>query len=162
MVKGIMRGAVVINSSFLCCTLISSREFQQALSKQTGRLRSKGKPKVRPITVNIYSPITGYFQVSPWPPPPPLFFLSPPSFCPSFILPVRCQVRDSGRVSYQGNCHGNPTLTRYPTLPSSPPFPLRLPPNFNLRQRASECVNSSGGAGGRNSDTQEGAAVIGQ
>ena len=45
MVKGIIGTAVVINSSFLCCTLISFREFQQGLSKQTWRLRSKGKPK---------------------------------------------------------------------------------------------------------------------
>lgn len=59
MVKRIMGEGVVINSSFLCSTLISSREFQQGLGKQNRRLRSKGKPKVRPITVNIYSPITG-------------------------------------------------------------------------------------------------------
>lgn len=86
MVKGIMGDGIVINSSFLCCNLISSREFHQDLSKQTWRLHSKGKPKVRPITVNIYSSITGHFQVSPFPPPPPLFFLPTPSFCPPFIL----------------------------------------------------------------------------
>lgn len=33
MVKGIMGEGVVINSSFLCCTLISSREFQHGPSK---------------------------------------------------------------------------------------------------------------------------------
>lgn len=139
LVKGIMWGAVAVNSSFLCCIFISSREFQQGLSKQTRRLRSKDKPNVQPVTVNIYSAVTAHFQVSLWPPQP------PPSFRLHSIIPPYIHFLKPSELaacSVWGTVMAtSPQLTAHHFCSSFPLCSSVCPLLLNLRQRASECVN---------------------
>lgn len=116
------------------------------LCKQTLRLCSKGIPEVRPITVNICSLYTQHFQVSSWPPPPPVFLLRTSAFRLSF---TRSSLLPSAWLR-GGILSGESSWLHYPnslhTAIRAPPGPLcHLPPYLNLRQRTSECVNSLGG-----------------